>query len=297
MPIGRYFGVRVVVSWPFLALLALAAAAGFWPQALLLFGTLLAHELAHLIVAQALEVAISKVELQPYGGIAYLEGTAALDPYAETAVAAAGPANNFVLLAAGVLLQRWSLFAPDLLDFFLELNLTMALFNLLPALPLDGGRIYRAYLRRRVGYDEATKRLARLGRVMGLVLVAGAGIGLLFGRLYLPALLFAPFLVQGARHAEQRGRYELWLDVVARRQHVSTGEAQPVHALMVPAATPLADLARQFRHGRFHVFTLTDGNRQVVGQLDEGQVVAALLRWGPTTSAGEAWQRLQDDPA
>lgn len=294
MPIGRYFGVRVVVSWPFLALLALTAVLGYWPHVLLLFGTLLAHELAHLMVAQAFEVGISKVELQPYGGIAYLEGSGALDPYAETAVAAAGPANNFLLLAAGVLLQRWSLFAPDLLDFFLEVNLTMALFNLLPALPLDGGRIYRAYLRRRVGYDEATRRLARLGRVMGLLLVIGVGLGLLFGRLYVPALLFAPFLVQGARQAERHGRYELWLDVVQRRDRQHSGEAQPVQALMVPAATPLSGLARQFRHGRFHVFTLTDDSRQVIGQLDEGQVVEALLRWGPTLPAGEAWQRLKD---
>lgn len=292
MPIGRFFGVRVTVSWPFLGLLLLAAVFGYWPHVALLFGTLLAHELAHLMVAQAFEVGIGKVELQPYGGIAYLVAHGSLDPYAETAIAAAGPANNFILLAAGVLVQRWNMLAPDLLDFFLEVNITMAIFNLLPALPLDGGRIYRAFLRRRVGFDQATRRLARLGRMIGFALVLGAIVGLAFRRLYLPALLFAPFLMQGARHAERQARYELWIDVVQRRDRDPSGAPQPVQTLMVPLSMPLSGVARLFQQGRFHVFTLTDDRRQIVGQLDEGQVIDALLRWGPTVTAGEAWEKL-----
>lgn len=293
MPIGQYFGVQVVVSWPFLALLVLAASFGFWPHALLLFGSLLAHELAHLMVAQGLEVAIRKVELQPYGGIAYLEQANALDPYAESATAAAGPANNFLLLAAGVLLQRWSLFRPELLDFFLEINLSMALFNLLPALPLDGGRIYRAYLRRRHGYEQATRRLVRLGRFAAACLVVLAAVGLLFNRVHLPLLIFAPFLFQGARREEDIGRYQFWLDIVQRPRDPQHQGPLPVQAHMVPASTPLADLARLFRPGRFHIFTLTDTSWQVVGQLHEAQVVTAILQWGPDLSAGEAWEKLR----
>lgn len=290
MPLGRLFGVPVVVSWPFLGLLALGAGFGLWPQVLILAGTLLSHELAHLIVARAFGLEISRLELLPFGGVAWVEQPE-LDPHLETSVAMAGPLSNFLLLACGVLASGTGLFRPDLLNFFLEANLMMAVFNLLPALPLDGGRIYRAYLGRRWGYQRSTRRLASLGRVLALSLLLLGVVGAFFGRIYLAAVVMASFLYFAARKEEARLGYSFWSGILRKKELLRQQGAVPVHSLVVGDGTRLGELTRHFMARRYHLITVTGEDLQVLGTLDESQVVQALGEDGPDLTVGELLSR------
>lgn len=188
--LGRVFGFPVEINLSFILLLALmvvlnGALAGMLIVAFL-FGSVLLHELGHALVARRLGVHVSGIELSFFGGAAKMVQMPRSADH-EIAIAAAGPAVSLVLAGAGfglgMILHAW------LFVWFGWINLTLAGFNLIPALPMDGGRILRALLTRRMDFVRATDIAVGIARAVAI----GFGIlGLLEGWYML--LVLAPVL-------------------------------------------------------------------------------------------------------
>lgn len=180
---GRVFGIPLQARVSFLVMLAavLLFLGGLTGMivVLLAFASVILHELGHALVARKLGVGVSGIELHFFGGIAKLTSHPR-SPKDEAIIAAAGPAVSFVLAGIGYLLYA----ATGLGGFALVggVNLVIALFNLLPALPMDGGRIFRALLSLRLGHRRATEISVKLSRVVSIVF---AVVGLAFMQLQL----------------------------------------------------------------------------------------------------------------
>ena len=134
----------------------------------LLFGCVLLHEFGHALTARRFGIATRYITLLPIGGLALLESMPR-DPRQEIVVALAGPAVNLVIAAGAWLAMRlagesgvlFSLpFGQGLLPTLLAANLMLAVFNLLPAFPMDGGRVLRAALSLRMDRLRATRTAA-----------------------------------------------------------------------------------------------------------------------------------------
>ena len=178
--IARPFGVEVRLHWTLLAFagfLALAslvaggAAAAASTVALLvcLLGSVTLHELGHIGAARLFGIGTTGVTLYPFGGLARLTREART-PTEEVVVALAGPAVNVLL--AGLAAIPTALFGTlPLVHELMLVNAVLAVFNLVPAFPMDGGRVLRGALWPRLGYRRATTYAAR----------AGQGIAVLFG--------------------------------------------------------------------------------------------------------------------
>ncbi|MFZ5592344.1 MAG: M50 family metallopeptidase, partial [Bacillota bacterium] len=181
MFLGRLWGVGIYVNPFFLLLLGLFFVAGVLVKGLIAFGIVLVHELAHCLTARRLGIPADEVELLPFGGVTRMGSELVREPDREMLVAVAGPASNLVLTMLGIAAKNYGFWHHELGPFFLQCNLLIAAFNILPALPLDGGRVYRAYLARRLGVARATRRAARMGQWWGaLVCLAGAA-GVILG--------------------------------------------------------------------------------------------------------------------
>lgn len=148
-----------------------------------LFACLAAHEVAHAVVARRFGVVVRGVTLFLLGGVAEIEGELPT-PRSEFAVALAGPATSVAIASALALGSRWAAQlrwtgAEEVLLTLTVVNLGVGMFNLVPGLPLDGGRILRAAIWRRTGsFVRATRVAAAGGRVVAASLVAiGIGIG------------------------------------------------------------------------------------------------------------------------
>jgi Zn-dependent protease len=172
--IGRLLGFDIEVNLSFLIMLGLFV---LWSGLLagvvlvvLAFGSVLLHELGHALVARHLGVRVAGIELHFFGGAAKLAGQpkSAGD---EITIAAAGPAVSFALGGVGMVLA--TLTGWYVLLIFGWINLIMGVFNLIPALPMDGGRIFRAALSKRMGFVRATEVSVTVARgvaiAMGLV--------------------------------------------------------------------------------------------------------------------------------
>ena len=133
----------------------------------LIFGFVLLHELGHSLVAIYHGIQVKDITLYPLGGIARL-ARMPRKPSTEIQIAIAGPLVNFALAGLFTLLRQ--VFSLAILEPLIFFNLVLALFNLLPAFPLDGGRIFRALLGTRMSYTRATQIAARTGQGVALVL-------------------------------------------------------------------------------------------------------------------------------
>lgn len=182
--IGRIKGIKIQVHILFLVFVAVlvlcsayqAGVVGALISLMLLlcvFGFVLLHEIGHCLVALHYHIPVRNITLWPLGGIATIEQIPRR-PSVEIHIALAGPLVN---LALALILSPVALAASFFTDslFFVYLvvvNLVLVCFNLLPAFPMDGGRIYRAWNANKLGYLRATQNAVRLGTIMAIIIGA-----------------------------------------------------------------------------------------------------------------------------
>jgi stage IV sporulation protein FB len=276
---------RLRVHPLFLALLAVAVAGGFIREAALLVASLLAHEAAHLAAAAALELEVEELELLPFGGVAHIPQLGAAEPAVEATVALAGPLGSLLLCVAAVWLRERGWLEPGLGGFYLGINLTLGAVNLLPALPLDGGRVARALLAGRLGYGRATLAVVRSGRLCALALCALALLAWRLGTFSPGAFVFAYFTFAAARRERWLGELRTWRELLGRGRQLAERGAVAVRPLAVSAAAPLQSLLPELAPGRYHVVWVLAADGTALGVADEARLLEAMQRFGPLAPA------------
>lgn len=218
LKLGRVLGIPIYLHWTFLILVAWLVIAGTVENndvvqglaeagfVLALFACVVLHEFGHALTARRFGVATSDITLLPIGGVARLERMPE-KPSEELLVALAGPAVNLVIV---ILLLIFRVPFPAPADSSQELvhsgfwpkllmvNVFLGAFNLLPAFPMDGGRVLRALLAMRLPYARATRLAANVGQMMAI------GFGLLGLSGQAPILLFIAIFVWIGAEAEAR---------------------------------------------------------------------------------------------
>lgn len=287
--LGRVRGVRVGINWsliPIFLLLAWSLArtvlpsaapgyttGGYWVWGILIaaafYACLLAHELAHALVGRSRGVRVKGIVLWVFGGVAQLEGDSP-DARSELEIAAAGPATSLALAGAGALVA-WLLglagsgsLLVSSLAWLAGINALLALFNLLPAFPLDGGRILRALLWWRWrDRARATSVAARVGKIGGFVLIGIGAIEFLAGGGALGGLWLAVigwFIVVAAGQQHER---------VTRQPpagELRVADAMTRNPLTVPAGVTVAEaIERYVRPSGFSAFPVVDGAGRILG--------------------------------
>lgn len=288
MRLGRVLGVNIYLNPFFLGLLALYFVAGVLDRGLVAFGVVLVHEMAHALMANRLGISSNEVELLPFGGVARAGTELQVDPLRETYTALAGPASNLAMFALGVALKNYGLWHADLGPFFLQCNLLMAFFNMLPALPLDGGRVYRSYLAARIGITPATYRVALLGQIFGVLIAVFGVLGIWWGAcgLDIPVTVFS-FLFYAATRERSAAPYLLMQLLMRKQQELFREGVLSAKQLVVTENVPLGQLIRFFMPRCYHLMTVLDRHWQYKGTVTETRVIDTLLHRGANVPVGE----------
>ncbi|MCA9677001.1 MAG: site-2 protease family protein [Myxococcales bacterium] len=280
--LGRVLGVALYVHATFVLLLAwlviVAVEAGAGATAvaidaaflLALFATVVVHELGHATMARRFGIRTHAITLLPIGGVASLERMPER-PRDELAIAIAGPLTSLGL--AGLLFAIAGAVpagaAHALLARLAWVNLLLAGFNLLPAFPMDGGRVLRAALALRLGVARATTIAATVGKLLAVV---GGAIGLVLDPVLLLIAVFVWFGADQEAH------------VVAARRAI--GEAPVALAMMTDLAVlapdaPLSRAAELLLGGSQHEFPVVDAAGHPRGLVTRDDIVRGLATDGP----------------
>ncbi|HHT70987.1 MAG TPA: peptidase M50 [Firmicutes bacterium] len=283
MKVGRILGVQVKVNSFFLLILVVYGATGYLTEALLVYGAALLHEIAHAVVACSYGLKIEEIELLPFGGVARIKDLdlSTWDPKTEVAVALAGPVENLVLAGAAWILAGYGVWNISLAGLFLQANLAVAAFNLLPAWPLDGGRILRAYLAQRLSWRQATEIAARLGQALGAVLVCLGLVLMRHGLLFFNIAVLGGFLWAVAATEERWAGLVLLRYLAHKRRGLQTGEVVKGEVLAAAGETTLRDLTKRFVAGRYHLVYVLDKDHKIMAIISEDEVIMGLFTYGP----------------
>ncbi|HEX5493722.1 MAG TPA: site-2 protease family protein [Mycobacteriales bacterium] len=325
--LGRIAGVRVGVNWSVLVIFGLIVYGlagvqfprlypGYVGGAYLLAGlaaavvfvaSLLAHELAHAVVARRNGMTVEGITLWLFGGVARLSGEAP-DPGAELRIAGVGPLVSLLLgIGFGVLaVLLWvggvHGLAIAAVGWLAGINIVLAIFNVVPAAPLDGGRLLRAIVWWRTGDRlRATIAAAQAGRVFGWILIVAGLLLFLTGQLPggLWLALIGWFLIGAASAEGQQAAVRVALG------GLPVSRIMTLEPMTVPASMSVADFLTNYtlshRHSAYPVVHLGDGAAgdiagAVVGLVTHKRITEVPPDQRATTLVGQAACPLTEVP-
>ena len=319
IPIGRIAGFPVNVHWSVLVILWLftwslastlpGTVKGYSPVAywaagacgaLVLLASLVAHELAHAVVARRAGVAVGSVTLWLFGGVTTLGGEAKT-PKAAFRIAIAGPATSLALavifggLVAALQIMGAAPIVVGVASWLAVINLLLGLFNLLPGAPLDGGRVLRAFLWRRHGDSvRATIGAAHAGRVVAFILI-GLGLaefllGGLVGGVWLAFIGW--FIFAASREEETR------ISTQQMFSGVRVADAMTARPHTAPGWITVDDFVQRYVLGDRHsAYPVVDRSGSISGLITLRQLRDVAPGRRATTVVGDIAQPLHEVPS
>lgn len=300
LTLGNIAGTAVRIHITFLLLLAWIGFAAFQTGGsdaaisgvafiVLLFACVLAHEFGHITMARRFGIATPNVTLLPIGGVASLERMPE-KPREQLLVALAGPAVNVVIAAVLLLWLRLAAgpdFAKDMTRFedpnvslvarLAAANVVLAVFNLIPAFPMDGGRVLNALLAMRMDKNRAIEISAFVGQMMAFIF---GFLGLAYGN---ALLVFVAIFVYMAAAAEvQSSSLE---DLTSR---LEVADAMETRFAVVPVDATIRDAVNILLATGQHEFPVVDAFRKPAGLLTRDALIEALRASGEDAAITEA---------
>jgi stage IV sporulation protein FB len=267
-------GLSLRVNPLFLLVMVVFSLAGLFTEAFIAFIIVLLHEFVHLLVAGRSGFFINRIELFPFGGVAEYRGLLEMEPWQEIKVALSGPLFNLaVALFLYYLIFLGIIPVTELLNLIIRYNLLLGFFNLIPALPLDGGRVLRAILVAQLGFRKGSRVAVFIAKIIA---VTGGIVGVLSLIFYLSNLWFLllAFFVYGAALREEKQIiYRLLSFLTHREEMMKNLKAKPVFALAVRGELPLKEVIYMINPVRYNLFFVLDYQLDLAGIVTESHLL------------------------
>ena len=268
--------MRIKLNVFFILFLFASYFAGWLQQSLILFASVLLHELGHVFAAKKLRIQVYEVELLPYGGVARMEELSKLGGAAEALVSIAGPATSLTIAAACYFCRDVSVLAEQIGRY----NLIICVFNLLPVIPLDGGKLARNMLIFFMGYRQVTRLLVLVGRAFAFILL-GYNIHLLATGGRSAALIIAAVFVYIGTVKEEKfsSYYYLFTGNSTKNNMIENGRIRK-RFLKAREDTRIRTVVNRFSPVTLCYVKVVDASGEIKRILSEDEIMQGFLKYG-----------------
>lgn len=272
-------GTDVTVHPAAALLLSLGLLSQYRTLMLSTYGCVLLHELAHAGVSALLRHPPREVEITPLGAMMRLEDEERLPLFARLLVIAAGPALTALLCALSLVLTKFGILSRAGGRILLLSNAGILLVNLLPALPLDGGRLLSAVLSRFVRRDTCWRVMRIIGSVLGVALVVFGGVlAVKTGQGNFSLMAAGCFLLYSAIAATTSAAMAELRALMDRKIRIEARGSLPIQPLAMLSTRTMRNAVRALHPTRMTLlYVLEPGTMRCIGVLTEQEVIAAYL--------------------
>ncbi len=266
--------MRVKINISFILFLFLSIYLGYWKVTLIMFLSVLAHEFGHGIAAKKLGIKILEIQFFPFGAIAIMENITKYGGFEELLIALSGPVMSLLI---ALIFFYFKVPANDLI---FKYNFALFLFNLVPALPLDGGRIMRNIIIMRTSYKKATKILINTGKLLAIGLVLFNIYLIINNEITAAYIITAIFIFFGALKEEKNCSYVYLLNRNNKKEKKLKRKNYKKRLLIGSKGTYLKDIIEQFSPGNICEISVYDEKKSVFIILSEADIINAFLSKG-----------------
>jgi stage IV sporulation protein FB len=277
MKIGRVFGIDLILSKFLIVLFIVYFFLDIHHLAVIVFGVVLVHEISHVIAALYLGMVVETIKLFPFGGVVGIRGNEAYSVKKEILVSLPGPAVNFILAVLVWAVQGLGIGNKEYLSFILKTTVLMGFFNLLPILPLDGGRMFRAFLARYTGYFSATRVTALIGQLIAVGLFIWGIHELWFNQINFHWLLIAAYLFYIAGKEKKFAFLHFICHLSYKKKEIRTACILPAVILAAERNLSIIQVIHRLIPDRYLIVYVIDEQGKYLGSVTEVAIIDAVF--------------------
>ncbi|MGE4284074.1 MAG: site-2 protease family protein [Clostridia bacterium] len=256
-------------------------------ELVILYSIVMIHEFFHLAAARYLKVNIEAIKIMPFGVTLKIKNNYIKKPEHEIIIACAGPFSNLLMIVAAYILKVYYLYDTDDMTFFIFANFIIGGANLVPAVPLDGGRILKAVLTLHWGFVRAFNFTIYITKVICLLsFVAGAYILYITG-LNSSILMISIFLIFNIVNEQNNNNLAMMKEIVYCKEKLLEAGFFNAKSLVVICNLPAQKLLKNFSYNHFYLITVIDNKMNIIGTLTEAQVIDGLVELGAQVTIEE----------
>lgn len=235
------------------------------------------HELAHCYAAERFGVEAEKIIIMPFGMSLRLKDDFIKSPWQEFIISAAGPCANILIALMLKILSDLSLISWEYFSFMLKANLSLAFLNLLPILPLDGGRCLKSLLTLKLGFIRAFNITYLLSRIFIVILTIAGTALLIFTKFNFSLLLISAFLIASAFSQKDIARRIIMHDILSSSKKISDG-GKKTELLAASKHDSVSKIINLFSYNKYYVVSVIDDDMSICGFLTETEIIDGALK-------------------
>lgn len=239
------------------------------------------HELAHIITAKALNIGISYVQIYPFGIAAHLENEYIRNSEKEFFIAFAGPFCSLILFWSFSFFEKF--YPLSQISFLTNTNLALCFVNLLPTLPLDGGRMLKSILTARFGVIRAYRFMLKISKIILTGLIIFVFCLIFANKFNFSLVLITAFLLQNLVFEHQAISVISLKEILSNHQKSKHSENIPTRVLCVHKDRPASGLIRHLSYDCFYIVNVMDKNSSIIKTITEVEILDALIKKGIRT--------------
>lgn len=277
-------GIEVKIHFSTFVFALLFIAAGFTKELIAIFVTVFIHELGHIYIAKKLKVEVLQVNIYPFGGIALLDSIVFIRPDLEVLTALAGPMSNIFFAFFGEFISQ--ILQLDI-EYFIKANIAMAFFNLLPGLPLDGGRVLKSVLSYFISLRKAISIAIFSSYAISLIMLYYLLKDIFNWKLNIVYAFLSVLLVVAANKEKKAAAFLQMRDLFRKKAEFYKKGLMSVHQIAVLEQETIANVIKSFIPAKYHVIIILDDKFREKYRITETQLFEYASEHGLYLSIGE----------
>lgn len=231
------------------------------------------HEMGHLLMIKGSKVELKYIKIEPFGISIKLKNLFIKDPDDEIKIAIAGPLSNFIVSFLCLILLK------EKAHFLFVSNLCMGLFNLIPALPLDGGRILKSRLSKNMGYLKSYKLTLLITRIISIITTI-SGLFILYITKFNFSVCIIGFFLFFNLFSEKNHTYFFMLkEITSYKEKIKKIEKMPVTHVAVNKNFYIRKIFYDLSLWGYHIFSVVE-NGKILTTFTEGELMEGLIKYG-----------------